>query len=164
MPRDLRYSRAGRASGAFEQSFVIPLDGLLHRRHGLLAFLAGRSGVGVVVQFDAGAVGQQSQRVHEVQVLDLAHERDLVTRGATAEAVVAALFGVHRERRASSPRETGHSPVQRRPDFLSATVSLMRATMSVAERTCAISLSDMAIARRYRFSLTRYIGRVTVSA
>jgi hypothetical protein len=29
----------------------------------------------------------------------------------------------------------------------------MRATMSVAERTCAISFSDMAIERRYRFSL-----------
>jgi hypothetical protein len=36
---------------------------------------------------------------------------------------------------------------------LRATVSVMRATMSVAERTCAISFSDMAIERKYRFRL-----------
>jgi len=49
------------------------------------------------VQLDSGAVGEQTQGVHEIQVLDLTHEGDLVTGRATAEAVVAALFGVHRE-------------------------------------------------------------------
>ena len=78
---------------------MVPRDGLLHGGHGLLAFFARRTGVGVVVQLDAGAVRELSQRVHEVQVLDLAHERDLVSRCPTAEAVVATFFGVHRERR-----------------------------------------------------------------
>ena len=53
----------------------------------------------VVVQFDARAVGELSQRVHEVEVLGLAHPGDLVARRATPKAVVPAFFGVHREGR-----------------------------------------------------------------
>jgi hypothetical protein len=153
-PDTARLEILARRSGVecVQQSFVIPLDGLLHRRHRRLAFLTGRSGVGVVVQFDASAIGQESQRVHEVEVLDLAHERDLVTRGATAKAVVAALFGVHRERRGLLPVKRAQSGP--------ATTGLLQGDGLTDQghnvgrrRTCAISLSDMAIARRYRFSL-----------
>ena len=76
---------------------MVPLDRLLHRGERLLALLARGSGVRILVQLDAGPIGQLSQRVHEIKVLDLAHEGDLVTRDVAPEAVVATLFGIHGE-------------------------------------------------------------------
>ena len=53
----------------------------------------------VLVQGDAGPVGQQAHRVDEVEVLHGAHEGDGVARRLAAEAVVEALLGVDAERR-----------------------------------------------------------------
>jgi len=51
------------------------------------------------VQFNPRSVGQEPYRLREIQVLHFAHERDLVARDVTTEAVVDALFGIDREGR-----------------------------------------------------------------
>ena len=51
-----------------------------------------------VAQDDAGLAGQELDGADEVEVLDLAHERDDVALGPAAEAVVDVLLGVDRER------------------------------------------------------------------
>ena len=53
----------------------------------------------VVAQRDPGPLGEPLDRLDEVEVLDLAHERDRVARALAAEAVVHAERGVDRERR-----------------------------------------------------------------
>ena len=85
--------------GAIDEALVVPGNGLIHGGHELGLLLARRGRRIVLVQGDAGAVGQESHRFHEVEVHHFADPRDLVASGATTEAVVAALFGVHRERR-----------------------------------------------------------------
>ena len=58
-----------------------------------------RPDVGVLVDGDAGLVGQPAHGVDEVEVLDGPDEGDGVALGLAAEAVVEALFGVDAERR-----------------------------------------------------------------
>ena len=55
--------------------------------------------VGVLGDGDPGPVGQLTDGLHEVQVLDVAEKADGVARPLTPEAVVETLFGVHAERR-----------------------------------------------------------------
>jgi hypothetical protein len=54
----------------------------------------------VVAQGDAGPGGQLLDGLHEVEVLDLAHEGDHVALGTAPEAVVEAQLGVEGKRRA----------------------------------------------------------------
>ena len=97
----------------------------------------------VLVQRDAGPVGQQAHGVDEVEVLHGAHEGDGVAGLLAAEAVVEALLGVDAERRRLLGVERAEpAPAPARPSS-SAACSPMRATMSVAARTWATSSSGI---------------------
>ena len=65
----------------------------------LLALALLRERCVVVAQRDVGSTGEALDRLDEVEMLDLAHERDRVTALLTTEAVPHALLGAHRERR-----------------------------------------------------------------
>ena len=54
---------------------------------------------GGVVELDAGLGGERLDRAHEIDVLDLLHEREHVTRLVAAEASIAAGFLADVERR-----------------------------------------------------------------
>src|SRR5664280_1002954 len=81
-----------------QEPLVIPLNRLVHRGQCLLTLLSRRTSVDVLVQLNARPIGQQAYRLSEIQVLHLAHERDLIPGDVTAEAVIDAFFRVHRER------------------------------------------------------------------
>jgi len=79
---------------------VVPVDRLGHRRHERAAPLVLAGGGGrVVVELDAGPVGEPLDGSGEVEVLRLADEGDDITAGLAAEAVVHAEARVERERR-----------------------------------------------------------------
>ena len=122
---------------------MVPVD---RRRHGLAQLAPRLAAVALglvgVAEGDAGLGGQQLDRAGEVEVLDVADERDHVALGLAAEAVEDALLGVDRERRVFSPWN-GHSPVQWRPAFFSCVWAEMTATMSAVSRTrCDVLVDD----------------------
>ena len=84
--------------GSRQQTLVVPLGGLLHGVEEDLAPLAVVAGCGILVDGDAGLVGQATDGVHEIEVLDGPYEADGVALGMAAEAVVEALLGVDTER------------------------------------------------------------------
>ncbi len=91
---------AGRAGvGRAQQPLVVPVDGLLHGVEQLGAPLVVAPHLLVLVQRDAGPVGQEADGVDEVEVVHGPHEGDGVARLLAAEAVVEALLGVDAERR-----------------------------------------------------------------
>ena len=71
----------------------------------------------VVAERDAGLPREALDRVDEVEVLQLPHERDRVTRRLAAEAAVQAHLGVHVERRRLLLVERAQAPVAA-PDLL----------------------------------------------
>ena len=79
---------------------MVPLHGGGHRLDQMCPSLSiARGGRAVVAQLDARAPGEALDRLREVEVLDLAHERDDIAAGLATEAVVEALLGVDGERR-----------------------------------------------------------------
>ena len=78
---------------------MVPLDGALHGVEQLGPALVVAPHLLVLVQRDAGPVGQEADRVHEVEVVHGPHEGDGVTGLLAAEAVVEALFGIDAEGR-----------------------------------------------------------------
>ena len=122
----------------------------------------------VLVQRDAGPVGQEAHGVDEVEVVHGAHEGDGVARRLAAEAVVEALLGVDAEGRRLLGVE-GAQAAPAPPDLLQAAAcSLIRATMSVAARTWATSSSGipttLTVPRRCPVRLTYVADGVTSTA
>ena len=98
---------------------MVPDDGPLHGVEQIGPPFAVLAGLGVLVQGDARPIGQEPYGVDEVQVLGGPHERDGVTRGLAAEAVVEALLGIDAERGAllgverAEPGPSAPDPLQR---------------------------------------------------
>jgi len=78
---------------------VVPLDRLLDRLVDppTSLLIAASSGLVVVAQRDAGTTGELLDGLHEIEVLDLAHEGDGVALRAATEAIVQAELGVDGE-------------------------------------------------------------------
>src|SRR5439155_4921583 len=83
-----------------EQELVVERDRIAHRfLQPLLALPVLRVRRVVVAQRDAGTAGQSFDRFDEVEVLELADERDRVTAALAAEAKIDLLVWADRERR-----------------------------------------------------------------
>ena len=104
--------------GALQQPLVVPRHGLLHGPEAGLAAPGVPARGGVLVDGDAGLVGQPAHRVREVQVFDLSDEGDGVTLGLATEAVVHAEVGIDAEGggllavEGAEPRPAGALPLQ----------------------------------------------------
>ena len=116
---------AGRAGvGRAQEALVVPRHGPLHRVEQLGAALVVAPRLLVLVQRDAGPVGQEAHGVDEVEVVHGAHEGDGVARRLAAEAVVEALLGVDAERGRLLGVE-GAQPAPAPADLLQRACSLM---------------------------------------
>ena len=76
---------------------MVPVDGTIHGVEQLGAALVVAPHLLVLVQGDAGPVGQEAHGIDEVEVVHGAHEGDGVARLLAAEAVIEALLGVDAE-------------------------------------------------------------------
>ena len=131
---------------------MVPLHGPLHGVEELRAALVVPARLLVLVERDAGPVGQQAHGVDEIEVLHGPDEGDGVPRGLAAEAVVEALLGVHAERGRLLGVERAQ-PAPAPPHLLERGVLADQGDESVAARTWAISSSGIPTARRYRGAL-----------
>ena len=61
------------------------------------------------MKLNARSISEETQGFNELQVLDLTDPGDLISRRTTAEAVVTALFGVHRKGRRLFPVKRAQS-------------------------------------------------------
>ena len=78
---------------------MVPLDGALHGVEQLGSAFVVAPHLLVLVQRDAGPVGEEAHGVDEVEMVHGPHEGDGVAGLLAAEAVVEALLGVDAERR-----------------------------------------------------------------
>ena len=76
---------------------MVPLHGALHGLEQLGAALVVAPHLLVLVQRDAGPVGQEADGIDEIEVVHGPHEGDGVARLLAAEAVIEALLGVDTE-------------------------------------------------------------------
>ena len=112
---------AGRAGvGRGEQPVVVPLDRLLHRLDEPLALACGPRPRPAACSGAACRPGRPgTRRRREVEVLDLAHEGDDVTRLAWQPKQFQSPTSALTENDGVFSAWNGHSPVNRRPDCLS---------------------------------------------